>query len=139
MQKVYYDEETGFVCNRYPSCKPIKEDSPYIEVEDDEERETYAVKTGYAWAVVNGKLAIVDDLNAQNSEAYKQMMKENQLAELKQYLADTDYVITKLNEAKLEDETEFEALKIQYSEQLAKRKEVRSKINELQQEIALLK
>ena len=139
MQKIYYDPETGFVCNRYPSCKPIKEDSPYIEVEDDEERKTYVVKTGCAWAVVNGKLAIVNNLNAQNSEEYKQMMKENQLVELEQYLADTDYIITKLNEAKLEDDAEFEALKAQYSEQLAKRKEVRSKINELRQEIALFK
>ena len=67
------------------------------------------------------------------------MRKENQLVELEQYLADTDYIITKLNEAKLEDDAEFEALKAQYSEQLAKRKEVRSKINELQQEIALFK
>lgn len=132
MQKIYYDSETSFVCNRYPSCKPIKEDSPYIEVEDDEERKTYVVKTGYAWAVVNGKLAIVDDLNAQNSEAYKQMMKENQLAELKQYLADTDYVITKLNEAKLEDEEEFNSLKLQYANVLEKRKETRAKINELE-------
>lgn len=132
MQKIYYDFETGFVCNRYPSCKPIKENSPYIEVEDDEERKTYVVKTGYAWAVINGKLAIVDDLNAQNSEAYKQMMKENQLAELKQYLADTDYVITKLNEAKLEDEEEFNSLKLQYANVLEKRKETRAKINELE-------
>lgn len=132
MQKIYYDTETGFVCNRYPSCKPIKEDSPYIEVEDDEERKTYVVKTGYAWAVVNGKLAIVDDPNAQNSEAYKQMMKENQLAELKQYLADTDYVIAKLNEAKLEDEEEFNTLKEQYADILTKRKETRVRINELE-------
>lgn len=132
MQKIYYDTETGFICNRYPSCKPIKEDSPYIEVEDDEERKTYVVKTGYAWAVVNGKLTIVDDPNAQNSEAYKQMMKENQLAELKQYLADTDYVITKLNEAKLEDEEEFNTLKEQYADILAKRKETRVRINELE-------
>ena len=132
MQKIYYDFETSFVCNRYPSFKPIKEDSPYIEVEDDEERKTYVVKTGYAWAVINGKLAIVDDLNAQNSEAYKQMMKENQLAELKQYLADTDYVITKLNEAKLEDEEEFNSLKLQYANILEKRKETRAKINGLE-------
>ena len=132
MQKIYYDSETGFVCNIYPSCKPIKEDSPNIEVEHDEEIKTYVVKTGCAWAVVNGKLAIVDNLNTQNSEAYKQMMKENQLIELKQYLADTDYVITKLNEAKLEDEEEFNSLKLQYANILEKRKETRAKINELE-------
>ena len=59
-------------------------------------------------------------------------MKENQLAELKQYLADTDYVITKLNEAKLEDEEEFNSLKLQYANVLEKRKETRAKINELE-------
>lgn len=132
MQKVYYDEETGFVCNRYPSCKPIKEDSPFIEVEDEEERKTYVVKTGYAWAVINEKLTVVDDFEAQNSAEYKRMIKENEIVVLKQYLADTDYVITKLNEAKLEDEEEFNALKEQYADILTKRKDTRAKINELE-------
>lgn len=58
--------------------------------------------------------------------------KESTIIELKQYLADTDYVITKLNELKLEDEDEYETEKAKYADILAKRKECRSKINELE-------
>ena len=67
------------------------------------------------------------------------MVRNNEITELQQYLTDTDYIIIKLNEAKLEDDAEFETMKAQYSEQLTKRKKARSKINELQQEIALFK
>ena len=60
--------------------------------------------------------------------------KESTIIELKQYLTDTDYVITKLNELKLEDEDEYETEKAKYADILAKRKECRSKINELETE-----
>lgn len=58
--------------------------------------------------------------------------KANQIASYKNYLSSTDYVIAKLNELKLEDETEFEKAKAEYKEVLAKRKEARAKINELE-------
>ena len=51
---------------------------------------------------------------------------------LKEFLSSTDYVITKLNEAKIEDETEFQKLKLEYANVLAKRKETRIRINELE-------
>ena len=50
----------------------------------------------------------------------------------KNYLDSTDYVIAKLNELKLEDEAEFEKAKIEYKDILAKRKEARAKINQLE-------
>ena len=56
----------------------------------------------------------------------------NQIASCKNYLSSTDYVIAKLNELKLEDETEFEKAKIEYKDILAKRKEARAKINQLE-------
>lgn len=138
MVKIYYNKN-GDVCDRYPNNYPIDDENRYIEVSEEDEERTLGAPLGMKWHIDNGILVLVDDQEMKNSEEYKQMMKENQLVELEQYLADTDYIITKLNEAKLEDDAEFEALKAQYSEQLAKRKEVRSKINELQQEIALLK
>lgn len=58
--------------------------------------------------------------------------KANQIASCKNYLSSTDYVIAKLNELKLEDEAEFEKAKEEYKEVLAKRKETRNKINELE-------
>lgn len=62
----------------------------------------------------------------------KQWDNQNEILELKRYLSDTDYVISKLNELKLEDEEEYEAAKAEYSETLKKRKEARARINELE-------
>lgn len=58
--------------------------------------------------------------------------KADQIASCKKYLSSTDYVISKLNELKLEDDGEFEKAKEEYKEVLAKRKEARNKINELE-------
>lgn len=138
MKKLYYDKETGFVSERYPHGYK-KDESVFIEVEDDVYEQTFSVSTGYIWKVENGVPVIVEDPDENSQKELKRMNLGNLLCDYEQYLADTDYIITKLNEAKLEDDIEFETLKAQYSEQLAKRKEVRSKIRELQQEITLLK
>ena len=58
--------------------------------------------------------------------------KYNEIMNLKNYLASTDYVISKLNELKLEDDEEYEKTKADYAEVLVKRKEARAKINELE-------
>ena len=131
MIKIYYNKN-GDVCNRYPNNYPIDDENRYIEISEEDEEKTLGAPFGMKWHIDNGVLVLVDDQEMKNSEEYKQMMKENQLAELKQYLADTDYVITKLNEAKLEDEEEFNSLKLQYAKILEKRKEIRAKINELE-------
>ena len=60
------------------------------------------------------------------------MLKNQEIDLLKQYLSDTDYVITKLNEAKIEDEELFNSLKTEYSDILVKRKKARARINELE-------
>lgn len=57
--------------------------------------------------------------------------KADKIASYKNYLSSTDYVIAKLNELKLEDETEFEKAKEEYEDILAKRKEARERINKL--------
>lgn len=131
MVKIYYNKN-GDVCNRYPNNYPIDDENRYIEASEEDEEKTLGAPLGMKWHIDNGVLVLVDDQKIKNSEEYKQMMKENQLSELKQYLADTDYVITKLNEAKLEDEEEFNSLKLQYANVLEKRKETRAKINELE-------
>ena len=56
----------------------------------------------------------------------------NQVASCKNYLSSTDYVIAKLNELKLEDDGEYEKAKEEYKDILAKRKETRAKINQLE-------
>lgn len=139
MNKIYYDKETGYLCNRYPKDIEKTDTSLFIEVEDKDYEETFVHPYGLFWAVRDGALKLVDDVETQANEEYKTMVRNNEITELQQYLTDTDYIIIKLNEAKLEDDAEFETMKAQYSEQLTKRKKARSKINELQQEIALFK
>lgn len=139
MNKIYYDKETGYLCNRYPKDIEKTDTSLFIEVEDKDYEETFVHPYGLFWAVRDGALKLVDDVETQATEEYKTMVRNNEITELQQYLTDTDYIIIKLNETKLEDDAEFETMKAQYSEQLTKRKKARSKINELQQEIALFK
>ena len=132
MKRIYYDKETGYLCNRYPKDIEKTDDSPFIEVEDELEDQTYCAEYGKAWKVVNGSLVIADDIETQKTQEYKDFIKRNEINEYKQYLAQTDYVISKLNEAKIEDETLFGSLKVKYADILNKRKEARAKINELE-------
>ena len=132
MKKVYYDKETGYLCNRYPKDIEKTDDSPFIEVEDELEEQTYAVEYGKFWKVVDGSLVIGDDIETQATQEYKDLVRSNEINEYQQYLNDTDYAITKLNEAKIEDEELFNSLKEKYAEVLIKRKEARAKINELE-------
>ena len=135
MNKIYYDKETGYLCNRYPKDIEKTDASPFIEVDDKDYEETFTCPYGLFWAVKDGALKLVDDVETKATKEYKTMVLKNEITELQKYLTDTDYIITKLNEAKLEDDAEFEAMKAQYSEQLIKRKEARSKINELQKQL----
>ena len=130
--KVYYDKETGYLCNRYPKDIEVKEDTPFIELPEEEVEETYIVEYGKFWAIKDNKLVKVDDIELQATEEYKQEIKNNEIADLKRYLDNTDYVIAKLNEAKIEDEELFEELKVKYAEILTKRKQTRARINELE-------
>lgn len=59
--------------------------------------------------------------------------KARQIAEYKKYLQDTDYIVLKMGECLADGNTEaVTAIKTEYAEQLAKRKEARAKINELE-------
>ena len=132
MKKVYYDKETGYLCDRYPKDIEKTDDSPFIEVDDELEEQTYCVEYGKFWKVVDNSLVIGDDIETQATQEYKDLVRSNEINEYQQYLNDTDYVITKLNEAKIEDEVLFNSLKEKYAEVLTKRKEARAKINELE-------
>lgn len=59
--------------------------------------------------------------------------KAKKVAEYKKYLEDTDYIVLKIGEYLADGNTgEVTAIKTEYAEQLAKRKEARNKINELE-------
>lgn len=57
--------------------------------------------------------------------------KARKIAEYKKYLQDTDYIVLKIAEAQSEG-GDITALRTEYAEQLAKRKEARNEINKLE-------
>lgn len=59
--------------------------------------------------------------------------KSQKITEYKKYLQDTDYIVLKMGEYLADGNTEgVTAIKTEYSEQLAKRKEAREEINKLE-------
>ena len=132
-KKFYYDENTG-VIEVTPFCDEGEEKNlPYIELTYEEwERDLSTCSYGFRKAYRDGKIIEVADEEVQASEEYKSLQKEIEITELKNYLAETDYIITELNEAKIEDDALFEELKIKYADELQKRKEARERINELE-------
>lgn len=130
--KVYFQKSTGFICRRYPYSYEPENENDFIEISAEEAELTYQCPYGKIWAVKDGKPVLIDDEQVINTEEYKAEVKANEIATLKQYLSDTDYVISKLNELKLKDEAEYEAERAKYSDVLKKRKEARVRINELE-------
>lgn len=118
----------------------VEEDLSFIELTFEEWKEKLSsCKYGYKKCYINDEIIEVADKEVQASEEYQKNIKETEVSELKNYLSETDYIIAKLNEAKLEDENDFRILKIKYSDVIAKRKEAREKINALEQELLQLK
>lgn len=130
--KVYYQKLTGFICHRYPYYYEPENENDFITISIEEAEPTYQCPYGKIWAVKDGKPVLIDDEKVINTEEYKTEVKTNEIATLKQYLSDTDYVVAKLNELRLDDEEEYEAEKVKYSDVLKKRKEARARINELE-------
>ena len=133
-KKFYYDETTKTIEVTPFYDEQIEKDLPYIELTFEEwENKLSNCKYGYRKAFINNEIVEVEDEEVMNSDEYKEFMKDIEIEQLKQYLTETDYVITKLNEAKIEDEDLFNSLKFEYADILTKRKEARVRINELEQ------
>lgn len=66
----------------------------------------------------------------EKSKAEEKVRKDNRIAELKQYLSDTDYIANKMIEAV--DGAELQDLKEKYADTLKKRREARAEINQLE-------
>ena len=115
----------------------VEEDLPFIELTFEEwEKNLSVCKYGFKKAYINNEIIEVADEEVQASEEYQKIIKKTEVSELKNYLSETDYIITKLNEAKIEDDALFEELKVKYSDIIAKRKEARERINTLEQELS---
>jgi sulfur relay (sulfurtransferase) DsrF/TusC family protein len=134
MIKLYYDENTGFLCDRYPKNIAVSESTPFLEVSDEEAECTYYCEAGVFWGVKDNKLQLLPD----ETPEYIKMKKHNEICESQQYLSDTDYVITKLNELRLEDDDEYEEAKAKYANVLTERKAARKRINDIEEELKAL-
>ena len=132
-KKFYYNPTTYEIERRAFYDEVEDKDLPFIELTFEEwEEKLSSLSYGYKKVYLNGEIQEVLDEKVINTIEYKNIQKEWEIKKLKRYLSDTDYVITKLNEAKIEDEELFNSLKNEYSDILAKRKEARARINELE-------
>ena len=132
-KKFYYNPTTYEIERRAFYDEVEDKDLPFIELTFEEwEEKLSSLSYGYKKVYLNGEIQEVLDEKIINTIEYKNIQKEWEIKKLKRYLSDTDYVITKLNEAKIEDENLFNSLKTEYSDILTKRKEARVRINELE-------
>ena len=132
-KKFYYNPTTYEIERRAFYDEVEDKDLPFIELTFEEwEEKLSSLSYGYKKVYLNGEIQEVLDEKVINTIEYKNIQKEWEIKKLKRYLSDTDYIITKLNEAKIEDENLFNSLKTEYSNILAKRKEARARINELE-------
>ena len=132
-KKFYYNPTTYEIERRAFYDEVEDKDLPFIELTFEEwEEKLSSLSYGYKKVYLNGEIQEVLDEKVINTIEYKNIQKEWEIKKLKRYLSDTDYVITKLNEAKIEDEELFNSLKTEYSDILTKRKEARIRINELE-------
>lgn len=113
MERFYYKnkDNTGFLNLKSPTV-----DENYIQITKEEFEELTKPK--------------VYVFTAEEKAAQE---KAKKVAEYKKYLQDTDYIVLKMGEYLADGNTEeVAAIKTEYAEQLAKRKEARNKINELE-------
>ena len=132
-KKRFYYLEDGTIKVTPFNDELVEEDLPFIELTFEEwEKKLSSCKYGYKKCYINDEIVAVEDKELQASGEYKSLQKEIEITNLKNYLAETDYIITKINEAKIEDDALFEELKIKYDDELQKRKEARERIKELE-------
>ena len=132
-KKFYYNPTTYEIERRAFYDEVEDKDLPFIELTFEEwEEKLSSLSYGYKKVYLNGEIQEVLDEKVINTIEYKNIQKEWEIKKLKRYLNDTDYVITKLNEAKIGDEELFNSLKTKYADILTKRKEARARINELE-------
>ena len=131
-KKEFFINEEGVIEVTPFFDKQVKKYGDFIELTFEEWQEklsdcTYGNKKVYK----DGEIIEVEDERTKSSKEYKELQTLIEIQQCKEYLASTDYVISKLNEAKIESEEEYQNLKEKYQETLVKRAEARKRINEL--------
>lgn len=136
MEKVYYQKSTKRICYRFPSDLEPESENDYIEVDNDIYAKTLICDYGKIWIVENNKPVLVDDEDLIKTDEYKKYSLDLEKNQLKTYLTDTDYIISKISEAVAEGDEELaNELRTQYKEDLSKRKTSRNRIKEIEEEL----
>ena len=131
-KKKFYINEEGVIEVTPFFDKQVNKNQEYIELTFEEWQEKLSTSTyGFKKVYKGGEIIEVEDENIRNSEEYKEIQRLIEIQKCKDYLSSTDYVISKLNETKIESEEEYQNLKEKYQETLVKREEARKRINEL--------
>ena len=131
-KKKFFINEEGVIEVTPFFDKQEKKYGDFIELTFEEWQEklsdcTYGNKKVYK----DGEIIEVEDERTKSSKEYKELQTLIEIQRCKEYLASTDYVISKLNEAKIESKEEYQNLIENYQETLVKRAEARKRINEL--------
>lgn len=113
----------------------------YVEATEDTAQGVVINGTPYALAgrvALPGAAGTVSMLTLTDEEATAAQAKaerEAQIAQYKDYLTSTDYIVLKISEAVAEGDTdEVDTLQSKYAPELSKRKEARARINDLEVE-----
>lgn len=143
---IYYRKKDGYLCDRYPLdifSKDLsdEEKGSYTCLNEEEYGQTFSVEYGYTWGVIDNKLQVIPNAELQATDEYQRYISNCKYGTALRYLSDTDFIVAKINEAATvnDDLEEVAALKAQYAEQIAKRKEYRKLINELEEKYPDLK
>lgn len=113
MERFYYKSKNG---KGFANLKSAINDENYVQITEEEFNELSKPK--------------IPELTAEQKAAQE---KAKKIEEYKKYLAETDYIVLKIGEYLADGNSEaVAAIKAEYSEQLAKRKEAREEINKLE-------
>lgn len=142
MERFYYKDSKGSLFNlKSPDFIKYSEvEEKFYHTDENGEQIYYTEKKRFADGLLDGYTQITKEeyekltkpkyLTAEQKAAQE---KAKKIAEYKKYLQDTDYIVLKIGEYLADGNTEaVTEIKTEYSEQLAKRKEARDKINELE-------
>ena len=133
MKKIYVNYDSDFYVNQYsPNDTDLKE--AFME-------DNFEIKFGYTKVKEeDGKLILYNDIQCKSQYYVDEELEKAkqeilyQIELYKQELSNTDYIVTKIAEAQALREDITELLN-KYSETIANRKLIRTKINELEEQL----
>ena len=132
-KKKFYIDENGTIEVTPFFDNQIEKDRDFIELTFEEWQEKLSTCAyGNKKIYKGGEIIEVEDERIRCSKEYKELQTLIEIQQCKEYLASTDYVVSKLNELKLDDEAIYQEERIKYQDVLTKRKEARAKINTLE-------